>query len=144
MWEVPQKGCSHKDYGKHESYNDAQSTASWPVIFDSYKGFTLPVSAWEGEIIGVSTDGTKTTYPFCHNWSSATALNSGSDAFRSGPRGNVSQDGIWFAFTSDLQINGSSLQGTSRVGVGSTSGTATCTVSGTGNCRHDVFICDLK
>jgi len=120
------------------SYNNGGSGNSQPII-----GSTEPINQFGpmatplvNEIIGIPrnrSSGNK-VYRFCHDWSSGDSPN-----FWAAARGNVSQDGKWFAFTSDMQVNN---QG---YGVGSSAGAQTCTTAnGNTNCRTDVYICQLQ
>ena len=74
----------------------------------------------------------------CHMW------DSGASGFNSTPRANISQDGTVAIYASDMQINGNGAQGTATVGVGSTAGGNTCTLGSSGNCRYDIYLCQLK
>jgi hypothetical protein len=139
-WSLYQVGGSSWGFvgDQHMSYNNGGPLNTQPLIASTdpvpgseYGPYAGPIA---GEIIGVPQGPNAKIYRFCHNWSSGAVPN-----FWASPRGNVSQDGKWFIFTSDMQVNN---QG---VGVGSSAGASTCTsTSGSTNCRTDVFICELR
>ncbi len=117
-------------YDKHLSWNNTGPEDDAPVCLSTYnannpdeRGAPLNTSGpWENEILCVSTDGKGTVWRFAHTYSTAQ------NGFWSTPRGNVSQDGRFFAFTSDWQDQ-----------LGEAPG-------GGGNARFrtDVFIVELK
>lgn len=78
----------------HLSWNQAQSDRSVPVLVSSYGGDQT--RQLDNEIFAVKTDltGSRTIWRFCHHRSNA-------QDFWDTPRGNVSQDGRWFLFSSD-------------------------------------------
>jgi len=93
-------------YDYHISWNDADSQDDNPACFSTYRpgnpstpGAPLLVSGpWENEIDCVEMDGKESTvWRFAHTYSTAK------NGFWSQPRGNVSQDGRFFVFTSDWQ-----------------------------------------
>ena len=138
VWNSANSGVDPEGTGGHLS----GSYEAGPVFQNTYVAsgsvaYQLPAQPYDGEIKGYPTNG-NAPFRFCHNWSSAQ------QGFYSTPRGNVSQDGKWFVFTSDMQRNNNNAQGTSAVGLGSTAGGTSCTLGGSGNCRYDVFICQLK
>ncbi len=113
---------------KHWSWSNDHPTDTAPVCGASYSNNNpttpgaLPVirRAWESEIICVETDGKKSTvWRFAHHFSSAM------NGFFSTPRGNVSQDGRFYIFSSDWM----NTLGTPRDGKGH---------------RVDAFIVELK
>jgi len=97
----------------HLSWNYFNQTDTAPVCLSTYSpansGFPGKpldtVSPWENEILCVETDGKNSkVWRFAHTYSTAK------NGFWSTPRGNVSQDGRFFMFTSDWenQLDGSS------------------------------------
>lgn len=83
----------------HWSWNNANSTDSSPVCGSKYRAttpYTEIKKAWEREVVCVRTDGERSqVWRFAHN----RALYNPAD-FWSTPRGNVSQDGKFYMFTS--------------------------------------------
>jgi len=119
-------------YDKHFSYipNSSYPTVQQPIYMssevNSERNFQASPNAWRGEIIAASTDpAIPTTWRFCYNYTSGSVYNLGT-SFWGSSRGNISSDGKWFLFTSDLQANSLGHQGQADVGVGSISGTASC------------------
>lgn len=92
-------------YDQHYSWNNANADDTAPVCLSTYNSSNpkaprtppLANSAWENEIVCVSTNGTGKVWRFAHTYSTAK------NGFWSTPRGNVSQDGRFFAFTSDWE-----------------------------------------
>lgn len=93
-------------YDFHFSWNNVDATDSAPACFSTYvpvnpdtPGVPLYVAEpWENEIDCVETDGAQSrVWRFAHTYSTAR------NGFWSSPRGNVSQDGRFFMFTSDWQ-----------------------------------------
>lgn len=93
-------------FDSHFSWNNVDPADSAPVCFSSYQpgnpdtpGAPLLVTGpWENEIDCAETDGkASTVWRFAHTYSTAR------NGFWSTPRGNVSQDGRFFMFTSDWQ-----------------------------------------
>jgi hypothetical protein len=86
-------------YAGYHSWNNARHDAAVPVIGtitrDASKAH-MPWRMWDNEIIGIATDGSATVYRFAHHRSVWDRKN-----FWDTPRGNVSQDGRFFAFTSN-------------------------------------------
>lgn len=89
---------------KHWSWNNDNSSDTAPICGTSYStdNPTTPGEVpnirqtWEDEIICVSTDGRQPkVWRFAHHFSSGT------NGFWSTPRGNISQDGRFYLFTSD-------------------------------------------
>jgi len=117
---------SHIPWDNHESWSNANSSDNNPYLSSSSTGVPI-VDAWDNEIDAFLTNGSGTVYRFAHTFSS------GQSTFFSGANaiGSVSQDGQFFAWSSDWE-------GT----LGSTTGGATCTL--TSNCRSDVFIVELQ
>ena len=93
-------------YDSHFSWNNVDANDSAPVCFSTYltsnpntPGTPLNVTGpWENEIDCVSMDGKDSkVWRFAHTYSTAK------NGFWSTPRGNVSQDGRFFMFTSDWE-----------------------------------------
>jgi hypothetical protein len=93
-------------YDSHFSWNNVDPGDSTPVCFSTYRptnpdmpGVPLLVTGpWENEIDCAETDGkASTVWRFAHTYSTAR------NGFWSTPRGNVSQDGRFFMFTSDWE-----------------------------------------
>jgi len=93
-------------YDSHYSWNNVDAADSSPVCFSTYspknpdvRGNPLLVTGpWENEIDCAETDGKGSkVWRFAHTYSTAK------NGFWSQPRGNVSQDGRFFMFTSDWQ-----------------------------------------
>ena len=115
-------------YDLHISWNNVNSDDSAPACLSTYRrdnpnapGAPPQVlGPWENEILCVETDGKASKiWRFAHTYSTAQ------NGFWSSPRGNVSQDGRFYMFTSDWedqlgQVPGSALY------------------------RTDVFIVELK
>ncbi len=84
---------------EHHSWNNARPDALVPVVGsvvrDSRKS-GAPWRKWDNEIIAVATDGSGQVWRFAHHRSVYDRNN-----FWDDPRGNVSQDGRYFAFTSN-------------------------------------------
>jgi hypothetical protein len=93
-------------YDSHYSWSNVDPDDSAPVCFSTYRptnpdtpGAPLLVTGpWENEIDCAETDGKGSKlWRFAHTYSTAR------NGFWSSPRGNVSQDGRFFMFTSDWQ-----------------------------------------
>jgi hypothetical protein len=93
-------------YDSHFSWSNVDPNDSVPVCFSTYRptnpntpGTPLLVTGpWENEIDCAETDGkASTVWRFAHTYSTAR------NGFWSTPRGNVSQDGRFFLFTSDWE-----------------------------------------
>ncbi len=109
-------------YDGRVSWNNAQPSAAAPVLASIARDSrsTLAWRLWDDEIIAVATDGSSRFWRFAHHrslWDTASVWDQ--------PRGNVSQDGRWFAFTSNWERT-----------LGSD--------SSNGAIRQDVFIVDLS
>ena len=115
-------------YDLHISWNDVSPDDSIPACLSTYRrdnpnapGAAPKVAGpWENEIVCVETDrkGSR-VWRFAHTYSTAQ------NGFWSTPRGNVSQDGRFYMFTSDWE---------DQLGRG----------RGTSSYRTDVFIVELK
>ena len=93
-------------YDSHLSWNYANPQDTTPVCLSTYGGSNPntpgapldTIAPWENEILCVETDGKSSNiWRFAHTYSTAN------NGFWSTPRGNVSQDGRFFMFTSDWQ-----------------------------------------
>lgn len=93
-------------YDSHLSWNNADPDDTVPVCFSTYLDSNPPTpnaplsvtGPWENEIDCAETDGKGSmVWRFAHTYSTAK------NGFWSSPRGNVSQDGRFFMFTSDWQ-----------------------------------------
>lgn len=86
-------------YSGHHSWNNARPDVMTPVVGsivrDASKG-NMPWRMWDNEIIGVATDGSGTVYRFAHHRAVWDRSN-----FWDDPRGNISQNGRFFSFTSN-------------------------------------------
>jgi hypothetical protein len=86
--------------GGHFSWNNARPDVLVPIVgshFREVKNASAPWRALDDEIIAVATDGSGTVWRFAHHRS----LTDGD--FWDTPRGNVSQNGRWFLFTSNWE-----------------------------------------
>jgi len=93
-------------YDSHFSWNNVDPNDSTPVCFSTYDptnpatpgNAPLVSGPWENEIDCAETDGKASkVWRFAHTYSTAR------NGFWSTPRGNVSQDGRFFMFTSDWE-----------------------------------------
>ncbi|MFB3893623.1 MAG: hypothetical protein ACE15C_16545 [Phycisphaerae bacterium] len=116
-------GEPYFQYDSHESWNNARPDKQTPILIDTYhiKDMPDPKCVWGDEIIAVATDGSKKVWRFAHNrtWVHMPARGEGGERtmptsrgnmaaeqpynFWDTPRGNVSQDGRFFMFTSDWE-----------------------------------------
>lgn len=131
----------------HQSWMNDNPSDSEPILISDGTMFS-PTSgrAWNDEVdamTAIPVGGTPgPLYRFTVNGASDAA----SKFFYSSPRGNVSQNGKWFMFTSDMEeyntVNNAPGFGLGAMGGGSN----TCVpwVNSGGNCRLDVFIVELK
>ena len=115
-------------YDLHISWNNVNPDDSIPACLSTYRRDnpntpgTAPkvVGPWENEILCVETDRKDSkVWRFAHTYSTAQ------NGFWSSPRGNVSQDGRFYMFTSDWEDQLGQAPGTSSY-------------------RTDVFIVELK
>ncbi len=115
-------------YDLHLSWNNVNADDSAPACLSTYRrdNPNAPGAApkvlgpWENEILCVETDGKDSkVWRFAHTYSTAQ------NGFWSSPRGNVSQDGRFYMFTSDWEDQLGQVPGTSLY-------------------RTDVFIVELK
>ena len=135
----------------HWSWNNDDANDSFPVCGSTYREvppFTRIERAWDREVICIRTDGTQSqVWRFAHHRSTAA------NGFWSTPRGNVSQDGKFYMFTSDWEntlgfLNGSRTQHrtdvfvvererpTAPAGEPQDSSRQECRVQLVGACRH--------
>ena len=121
----------------HWSWNNVDPNDSVPVCGSTYRNVTPVLEigrAWDREVICIRTDGVQSeVWRFAHNRASGTANQNagpGSNFFAT-PRGNVSQDGRFYMFSSDWEYS-----------LGSVAGQSGCPTSG--QCRTDAFIVELK
>lgn len=113
-------------YDMHASWNNADSADTNPIFSSTWTPVTSPWLPWHNEILGVSpVDGT--VWRFAHTYITARSQRFSTKY----GIGSISQDGRFFAFSSDWM-------GT----LGSESGSSSCTV-GT-DCRGDVFVVALQ
>jgi hypothetical protein len=99
-------------YDGHASWNNARPDVRVPVLTTTYHPFEMgdPKCAWGDEVVAVATDGSGKVWRFAHHRSiahargDAPAVNRGQGYnFWDCPRGNVSQDGRFFMFTSNWE-----------------------------------------
>lgn len=131
----------------HWSWNDDNSSDTMPVCGSFYNSHNfqgdgtenvltnplLKISApYDREIVCVATSGASKVWRFAHTRATGAANANGWSAsnFWAEPRGNVSQDGKFYMFTSDWEWQ-----------LGNPKGSYGCPNSGT--CRTDVFIVAL-
>ena len=112
---------------QHQSWNNVDPNDSVPFLSTTRSPTTPFPTPWYNEIIGLAPDGSGTIWRFAHNFIST---NSQWFSIQEGI-GSVSQDGRFFAFSSDWMGN-----------LGSEAGTSNCSL-GT-NCRGDVFVVQLN
>ncbi len=83
----------------HHSWNNARPDVLVPVVGSIVRDASksdVPWRPWDNEIIGIATDGSGTVYRFAHHravWDRSE--------FWDDPRGNISQNGRFFMFTSN-------------------------------------------
>ncbi|HET9306913.1 MAG TPA: putative Ig domain-containing protein [Candidatus Sulfotelmatobacter sp.] len=113
-------------YDMHASWNNADPADTYPFFSSTWTSITSPWVTWYNEIIGISpVNGT--VWRFAHTYVTAASQRFSTKY----AIGSISQDGRFFAFSSDWM-------GT----LGSESGSSSCTV-GT-DCRGDVFVVALQ
>ncbi len=103
---LPKQPTASNWYDYHLSWNYINPQDTTPACFSTYR-YDNPVGEgmaprvlgpWENEIDCVETDGRASTiWRFAHTYSTAR------NGFWSSPRGNVSQDGRFYMFTSDWE-----------------------------------------
>ncbi|HUO14451.1 MAG TPA: hypothetical protein VMX38_05640 [Verrucomicrobiae bacterium] len=92
-------------YDSHFSWNNVDPDDSEPLCFSTYQMNNpntpgtplLVIGPWENEIDCAATKGASKVWRFAHTYSTAR------NGFWSTPRGNVSQDGRFYMFTSDWE-----------------------------------------
>ena len=96
-------------YDSHVSWNNARPNLQVPVVLSTYHVVEMgdPRCVWGDEVIGVATDGSGKVWRFAHH-RSAVYTRGGDRAtgrynFWDSPRGNVSQDGRFYMFTSNWE-----------------------------------------
>ena len=112
---------------QHLSWNNADPSDSVPFASSTWIQLSPFTGPWYNEIIGVATDGSGTIWRFAHNF--ITAHNQNFSIYWG--IGSISQDGRFFAFSSDWMST-----------LGSESGTKNCTPQV--DCRGDVFVVELR
>ncbi|HUW58310.1 MAG TPA: hypothetical protein VMZ92_16865 [Planctomycetota bacterium] len=110
-------------YDSHQSWNNAREGKHVPVLMSTYHPLERgdPKCAWGDEVIAVATDGSKRVWRFAHHRSVVHMPARDADGQRAmprdrtkmaatqpynfwdTPRGNVSQDGRFFMFTSNWE-----------------------------------------
>jgi len=97
-------------YDSHASWTNARPDAQAPVLVSSYhiEESGDPKCTWGDEIIALATDGSGKAWRFAHSRSTVHNRNQTPGAskgynFWDCPRGNVSQDGRFFMFTSNWE-----------------------------------------
>lgn len=114
-------------YG-HLSWANDNSSDTNPVLMTSFTGAFTPVYAWDNEVLAYASNGSGTVWRFAHTY----ATNNDSYDFSAGQAiGAVSQDGKWYAWTTDWNGMLGNINGSSN---GCTIGT---------NCRADIFMLRL-
>ncbi len=97
---------------EHASWNnDRMGTAQLPFLVDLYANQPTKTASSQvltptmAELLGIATDGSNVEYRFAHNrsWSGDSTQNPPVVEFFWTPRGNVSQDGRYFMFTSNME-----------------------------------------
>jgi len=115
-------------YDLHLSWNNVHADDSAPACLSTYRRDNPDapgapprvLGPWENEILCVETDGKDSKV-----WRFAQTYSTAQNGFWSSPRGNVSQDGRFYMFTSDWE---------DQLGQ----------VPGTSSYRTDVFVVELK
>jgi len=97
-------------YDSHVSWNNARPNMQVPILLTSYHLAEAndPKCVWGDEVIALATDGSGKVWRFAHHRSIAhervlTAAASMRYNFWDSPRGNVSQDGRFYMFTSNWE-----------------------------------------
>ena len=117
-------GAPYFAYDSHVSWNNARPGARVPVVLSTYHPFERPdpKCAWGDEVIALATDGSGKVWRFAQHRSVAHIRIENRPAseqkgynFWDCPRGNVSQDGRFYMFTSNWEESvGTDAQGRSR------------------------------
>jgi hypothetical protein len=99
-------------YGAHESWNNARPDKQLPVLASTYHPEENgdPKCAWGDEVIAIATDGSKKVWRFAHTRTTVHVRGQTPDQSKAAgynfwdcPRGNVSQDGRFYMFTSNWE-----------------------------------------
>ncbi|MCL2645373.1 MAG: hypothetical protein FWD61_00030 [Phycisphaerales bacterium] len=98
-------------YDGHISWNNTRPDLKPPVVLSTYhiEERGDPKMAWGDEILAIATDGSQKVWRFCHHRSIYHAPAKPGEKptrptnFWDCPRGNVSQDGLFYMFTSNWQ-----------------------------------------
>jgi len=96
-------------YDSHVSWNNARPKLQVPVVLSTYHAVEMgdPKCVWGDEVIAVATDGSKKVWRFAHHRSAVYARGADRTTSKSNfwdsPRGNVSQDGRFYMFTSNWE-----------------------------------------
>jgi hypothetical protein len=144
-------------FDTHWSCNDMDTANSMPCVRSSYYqsgSVILPTGPWQTEIDVQypKPSGASPTWRFCRDWTG------GENGFFSSARGNISQDGRFFLFSSDMTvgatddgipgdgsasttIGGSTAATGMGFGNGSTTGASQTTVNAS---RTDTYLCELR
>ncbi len=113
---------------EHLSWTNVNSTETNPVLVTQSVGSFIPSQAWDNEVLAYATDGSGTVWRFAHTY----ATNQDSYNFpASAAIGAVSQDGKWFAWSTDWDGMLGATDSVTRV----------CAIGA--NCRADVFMMQL-
>jgi hypothetical protein len=102
-------GEAYFDYDSHVSWNNARPNLRVPVVLSTYHMLERgdPKCAWGDEVIAVATEGSKQVWRFAHHRSTVHGRGmegiAGKYNFWDSPRGNVSQDGRFYMFTSNWE-----------------------------------------
>jgi len=97
------------DYDSHVSWNNARPGRPVPVVLSTYHMLERgdPKCVWGDEVLAVATDGSRQVWRFAHHRSTVHGRGmagiSGKYNFWDSPRGNVSQDGRFYMFTSNWE-----------------------------------------
>ena len=103
-------GAPYFAYDSHVSWNNARPAALVPILLSSYhlSESNDPKCVWGDEVIAVATDGSGKVWRFAHHRSTVHSRGGTSNPnqsynFWDSPRGNVSQDGRFYMFTSNWE-----------------------------------------
>jgi hypothetical protein len=102
-------GEPYFDYDSHVSWNNTRPSLCVPVVLSTYHMLERgdPKCVWGDEVLAVATDGSKQVWRFAHHRSTVHGRGmegiSGKYNFWDSPRGNVSQDGRFYLFTSNWE-----------------------------------------
>ena len=102
-------GEPYFDYDSHVSWNNARPDLAVPLVLSTYHMMERgdPKSVWGDEVLAVASDESKQVWRFAHHRSTVHGRGmtniSGQYNFWDTPRGNVSQDGRFYMFTSNWE-----------------------------------------